>query len=299
MKSLKTMASAVCLQITKRFRVLLILFVITTLAGCGVIYPGEVGLKQKLGKIKPTPLAPGWHLHNFFISRIITFNTRVQAFSLHGEMPSKEGLEINTDITMLYHLTPDSVMSVFTKFGTDYQNRIIKDIFASAARECTIKYYAKDLNTQRTEVAEDIKIAMNTYLKIYGFVIDQVFIKDLDLPQDVVNPIKNKVLAEQKIKQQEVDNQLRVQKQNYDIEFQKKQAEFDIEQQKREAARELIAAEATKKSQQIIDSSLTQKILQYKSLDVTKQLIKSGKVKMIITDGKSPLWLNSSLTSNQ
>lgn len=293
MKSFNSITKSVCHILKANSKMIVIIMVLTSLAGCGVVYPGEVGLKQKLGKIKPTPLGPGWHIHNFFTSRIITFNTRVQAFALHGEMPSREGLEINTDVTMLYHLKPDSVMSVFTKFGTDYQNRIIRDIFASATRECTIKYYAKDLNTQRTEVAEDIKVAMNTYLKMYGFVIDQVFIKDLDLPQDVINPIKNKVLAEQKIKQQEVDNQLRVQKQNYDIDYEKKQAEFAIEQQKREAARELVAAEATKNSQQIIDSSLTEKILQYKGLDVTKELVKSGKVKMIITDGKSPLWLNT------
>lgn len=293
MKPIKSKAKTARYSLKKGYKSIIIALILTSLTGCGVIYPGEVGLKQKLGRIKPTPLAPGWHIHNIFLSRIIRFNTHIQPFSLQGEMPSKEGLEINFDITMLYHLNPDSVMSVFSRFGTNYQESIIKNLFASAIRESTIKYFAQDLNTERTEVATDIKNVMSASLGRYGFVIDQVFIKDLDLPRDVINPIKNKVLAEQKLKQQEVDNELRVQQQDDDISYQRKQEEFAIEEQKREAQRQIIEAEATKESQQIIDSSLTPKMLQYKGLDVTKALVKSGKVKMIITDGKSPLWLNT------
>ena len=70
------------------------------------------------------------------------------------------------------------------------------------------------------------------------------------------------------------------------------QINFNIEKEKREAERLLIAAEAIKKQQAIINSTLNDRLLKYKSLEITKELITSKNSKVIITDGKSPVIVN-------
>ncbi len=60
-----------------------------------------------------------------------------------------------------------------------------------------------------------------------------------------------------------------------------------ITQQKKEAERKIIEAVGIKKSQDIINSSLSDKLLQYNNIEMLKSLAASPNAKIIITDGKS------------
>ena len=64
-----------------------------------------------------------------------------------------------------------------------------------------------------------------------------------------------------------------------------------IEKQKKESERLLIESEGIKKSQDIINTSITDKLIKFKALDITRELMKSPNAKIIITDGKSPVIL--------
>ena len=71
------------------------------------------------------------------------------------------------------------------------------------------------------------------------------------------------------------------------------QMEFVIEKQKKEAERVVIQAEATKKAQDIINSSLTEKQLQYNQIEMLRSLTSSPNSKIIITDGKSQVFVGT------
>jgi hypothetical protein len=53
-----------------------------------------------------------------------------------------------------------------------------------------------------------------------------------------------------------------------------------------------IEANAIKNYQLTINPSLTDKLLKYKSIEVTKELVKSPNAKVIITDGKTMMLNN-------
>jgi predicted PhzF superfamily epimerase YddE/YHI9 len=119
----------------------------------------------------------------------------------------------------------------------------------------------------------------------------------------VTNTIQAKLNAEQISKKTEIDLEIQRKNLDYKIEKEKKEAElevakqkialdFVIEKQKNEAERLLIESEAIKKSQDILNTSLTDMLIQYKALDITKDLARSPNTKIIITDGKSPVILN-------
>jgi len=67
--------------------------------------------------------------------------------------------------------------------------------------------------------------------------------------------------------------------------------EFVIQKQQKEAERVYIEAEGVKRAQEIIDASLTDRLLQYNQIQVMKSLVTSPNTKVIVTDGKTPMIL--------
>ena len=67
---------------------------------CAVIKPGQVGMKQTLGKLKTGTITPGIKMYNPFVSKIIKMNTRTVELYETLELPTKEGLNIKTEIIL-------------------------------------------------------------------------------------------------------------------------------------------------------------------------------------------------------
>jgi len=281
----------------------LVVAVITLLSSCAVIRPGEVALKVKFGKIKPDILKPGIHSTGLIGTKVERFDTRVIEYSKKLGFHSKEGIEVTSELTLLYHLVPDSVISIYQKFNGYYQNTLIVNNLITALRQEGLNHNAIELITQRAEIENSIKEKLITTIGKYGFTVDLILIKEIDLPTEVTKTIQSKLTAEQVSKKTEIDLQIQRKNLDFQIEKEKKEAEleiakqqialdFIIAKQKKESERLLIESEAIKKSQDILNSSLTDRLIKFKALDITKELVKSPNTKIIITDGKSPVILN-------
>jgi prohibitin 1 len=277
---------------------------------CVTIDPGEVGLKVKRGVLSEGNFVAGRYTKGPRTSYII-FSTRVKEVTLKTMLPTKEGLEAKVDLTMLYHLKPDAIRTIYLTLGMNYQNEVIMNNLSAIARETCLHYRAMDLMTQRDSLEVSIFKNINADIGHYGFVADQVLIHDIDVPQEIDNAIEKKVLSEQLIKQQEVDiltqqkaTNASIQKQRQEMEFafekqtkekqtniaqERLQIDFSIEKQKKEAERSIIEATAAKKTQDLANSTITPMLIKYKSIDIMKALANSPNEKIIITDGKPPL----------
>ena len=86
-----------------------ILILILLLNSCAVIRPGQVGIKQKLGKFSDKVVKEGTVLYNPITSKIIKVSTRTQNIKLLLNLPSKEGLSVNSEISILYRLEEQMV----------------------------------------------------------------------------------------------------------------------------------------------------------------------------------------------
>nr|NQU90272.1 SPFH domain-containing protein [Bacteroidota bacterium] len=287
----------------KKFKIFYLLAVVVLISSCSVIRPGEVGLKVRYGKIQPDILLPGAHARGIIGTKIKRFDIRVIEYSNNLGFHSIEGIEVTSEITLLYHLIPDSVQSIYQKFDGYYQNTLIINNLITALRQEGLNHKATELITQRAEIEQSIKEKLTETVGKYGFSIDLVLIKDIDLPEAVKQTIQAKLNAEQISLKTEIDVEILRKNLDFQIEKQKKEAElevtkqrialeFVIEKQKKESERLLIESEAIKKSQDILNSSLTDKLIRFKALDITKELVKSPNAKIIITDGKSPVILS-------
>jgi regulator of protease activity HflC (stomatin/prohibitin superfamily) len=234
---------------------------------CAIVRPGQIGIRQQLGVIKGTPIKQGVRWYNPLITKIVKINVRTVEVFNNLPLPTKEGLSINAEISLLYHVRSDSANGVYTKFGTNYEEVMVLSNFRATAREISARYYAKELYaTERNKVETEIANELRADIAQYGFVVDAVLLKDIILPPQMVQAIQDKVNAEQTVLKMD----------------------FVIQQQKKEAERRVIEAEGIRKAQNIIDSSLTTQLLQYNNIDMLKSLMNSQNAKIIITDGKAP-----------
>jgi regulator of protease activity HflC (stomatin/prohibitin superfamily) len=272
------------------------------LSSCAVIHPGEVALKVNYGKIQPDILMPGAHARGIIGTRIERFDTRVLEYSDKHSFHSSEGIEVTSEVTVLYHLVSDSVKSIYQMFDGYYENTLIINNVITSLYQEGLKHKADELITQRADIEQAIKDDLMNTIGKFGFIIDLVLVKDIDLPSAVTKTIQAKLNAEQISKKTEIDLEILRKNLDYQIEKEKKEAElqvakqrialdFVVEKQLKEAERLLIESEAIKKSQDMLSSSLTDILIQYKALDITKDLVKSPNAKIIITDGKSPVVL--------
>ena len=287
---------------TKRFFFILVATAIL-LNGCSVIRPGEVALKVRYGKVKHGILYPGAHARSIIGTRVVRFDSRIIEYSHNINFHSKEGIEVTSEITLLYYLIPDSLKSIYLKFDEYYESSFIINNLIAAVRQEGLNHQAIALITERNAFEKAMKEKLNAVIGKYGFVVDLVLIKDIDLPTEITQTIQSKLSAEQISKKTEIDLEILRKNLDYKIEKEKKEAElevekqrieldFVIEKQKKEAERLLIESEGIKKSQDILNSSLTDKLIKYKALEITRDLVKSPNTKIIITDGKSPVILN-------
>ncbi len=269
-----------------------IIVMATAITGCKTIYPGEVGFVIRKGMIQPGILTQGRQHYNPFTSKICKFNTRINEFSTTMSPPTKEGLEVKVDLTVLYHIKPDAAPTIYTNVGLDYGNKIVINNFMAIVREYTMKYTAIELLGERETIEKNIEDKLREAISAYGIVLDDVLVKDIDMPAEVLHAIENKAKAEQIALQTKLELQTKRELEDFDLETRAKELRFALEKQRNDSSMMQIDANALKNYQNTINQSLTDKLLKFKSIEVTKELVKSPNAKIIITDGKSMMLNN-------
>jgi regulator of protease activity HflC (stomatin/prohibitin superfamily) len=238
---------------------------------CSIIRQGQVGVKRKVGKLNPKINTPGAVIYNPFITRIIKISTQTDNIEVNLDLPSKEGLTIKSQISILYHVKPEMAPSILENIGLDYERTVILTVFRSSASDVTARFMAKEMHTsQRSVIENEIKELMQKQLQHRGFEVEAVLLKSIMLPEGLSTAIQERLEAEQ----------------------QAQQMEFILQRERKEAERKVIEAEGVRNSQKIISEGLNEIYIKWKSLEVFKELSKSPNTKIIMTDGKTPLLIN-------
>jgi regulator of protease activity HflC (stomatin/prohibitin superfamily) len=246
-----------------------LLFVGLFSTSCAVVRPGEVGIKQTLGKFSEEVKVQGTVLYKPLISRVIKQSTKTSNIKLILSLPSKEGLSVNSEISILYRLEANKVGSVLQNLGPNYES-VITSVFRSAASDVCAKFFAKDMHSgMRANIEIEIlkKMKVNIEKQVDGIDLIGVLLKRIQLPSGLASSIERKLQAEQ--------DAMRL--------------EFVLQQEKLEAERKIISAKGERDAQLIIAEGLTPEILKLKAIDAFRELAKSNNAKTIITDGKTPL----------
>lgn len=248
-------------------KTILYVLMIVMLGSCAVVRQGEVGVKRKFGKLEEKSLGPGMYSFNPFFARMLKTTIQTENLEVRLRLPSKEGLTINSEISILYSVQKEKVPTIFNEIGLDYERTALLPVFRSAAADVTSNFMAKDMHSgQRSIIEEKIKSRMEEVLSHRGFIIEQVLLKSIELPAELSRAVERKLEAEQE----------------------SQRMEFVLDRERREAERRKIEAEGTRDAQQILSQGLSKEIIELRSIEAFRELANSPNTKIIITDGKTP-----------
>jgi regulator of protease activity HflC (stomatin/prohibitin superfamily) len=250
--------------------ILSIVLLLFSFSACKTIRQGSVGVKRTLGKINENQLNPGARWYNPFVSRIIIVPVNTQNIEVSLPLPSKEGLNIQAEISILYHVRETQATEVIGKLGPLYEESVILPVFRAAAADITAKFMAKDMHTgNRGDIEKSILERMRSILSERGFVIEAVLLKSINLPSGLYRAIEAKLEAEQEAQRME----------------------FVLQKERQEADRRAIEARGIRDANQIISEGLTPAILKYKAIEAYRELSQSPNAKVIIGQGQQPILL--------
>lgn len=253
-------------------RTLILITSVLAFTSCAVIRPEETGVKQTLGEFSDEVITQGTVFYNPFISKVIKESTQTNNIKLILSLPSKEGLSVNSEISILYRLEQNKIPSVLENLGQEYES-IITSVFRSASSDVCAKFYAKDMHSgMRAKIEEEIKVKMeeNLIKQADGIELIAVLMKSIQLPNGLANSIEQKLQAEQ--------DAMRM--------------EFILQQATLEAERKIIEAKGERDAQKILSEGLTDELIQIRSIEAFRELSRSQNSKIIITDGKTPLLID-------
>lgn len=264
----------------KYSKLLGVLFIIGALltTSCVVVREGEVGVKRKLGKYNDKVYTSGLRTFFPFTSTIQRISTQTNNIEVGIIIPSKEGLSIRSEISILYRIDGQKAPNILRTIGRDYERNVILPVFRSAIADVTSRFYAKDMHSgERGTIEKAIKEQMMTNLDGRGIEIEAVLMKSIQLPASLATAIEAKLSAEQDAQRME----------------------FVLQEERREAERKKIEAEGVRDAQLIIAEGLNPLILNFKSIEAFLELAKSPNTKIIITDGNTPMIMDADGTTNE
>ncbi|MEM1328495.1 MAG: prohibitin family protein [Bacteroidota bacterium] len=249
-----------------------LLMVVGLLSSCAVVRQGEVGVKRTLGKYADEPYTEGLRIFNPLTSTIVKVSTQTENMEVALSIPSKEGLNIRSEVSILYRVIQDETPMLLREIGTDFERNIILPVFRSAVSDVSSRFLAKDMHTsERAVIEKAIKDQMMSLLKGRAIEIEAVLLKSIQLPASLARAIEQKLEAEQ----------------------QAERMRFVLDEERREAERKRIEAEGVRDAQAIISEGLNPNVLQFKSIEAFIELAKSPNTKIIVTDGDMPMIMES------
>ena len=222
---------------------------------------GHVGVLTLFGAVQPgDPLGEGIHLINPLKTNN-EMSIQTQTIKESASVPSSEGLMMSLDTSLIYHLNPDRAAEVFQKIGADYENVVVEPTLRSAIREATASHTANALYTgEREMVAKQITDQISLELTKRGLSVENVLLRDIQLPAT----LKAAIEAKQQAEQESLAMNFRLQKET------------------QEAQRKRIEAAGVRDFQQIVAQGITPSLLEWKGIEATENLSKSPNTKVVV-----------------
>jgi len=103
----------------------LLLYTSVFFASCTTIRQGQVGVKRTFGKYSDQPYTEGLRFFNPLTSQIIKIPVQTENLEVGLSIPSKEGLNISSEVSILYNIVSKDAPDILRNIGTDYESNII------------------------------------------------------------------------------------------------------------------------------------------------------------------------------
>lgn len=233
-----------------------------------VVQAGTVGVVDFLGNVSDNTLKSGVNFVNP-MANVVKFSIKTQEMKETMTVPSKEGLTVSLEISLLFSLDPDNASKIYKTVGENYEEIILVPQFRSVVRGVTAKYDAKALYTaSREQLAHEIKTELEKLVGPRGILIESAPMRQIILPAGLTAAIEEKLKSEQE----------------------SQRMQFVLKREEQEADRKRIEAQGISDFQNIVARGISEQLLQWKGIEATEKLANSPNSKIVIIgSGKTGL----------
>lgn len=212
------------------------------------------------GLDKDNVIQPGFHTKAPW-NEVYIYNVQETSRDENMDILDKSGLSIHMDVTVRFNPLPDKIGYIYEKFNVDYVNVLVVPEIRSAVRQVMGRFTAEEIySTKRAEVESTIKAEAEKVLLANNVNMVALLIRSIVLPDQIRIAIESKLQQEQEA-----------------LAYQ-----FRLDKEKSEAERKRIAAEGESRANNIINNSLSDKLLKMRGIEATLELAKSPNSKVVI-----------------
>ena len=234
--------------------------VVIAFSSTSCVPTGHVGVVTLFGRVTGRTLTEGIHVVNP-AAKVTELSIKTQEVKEHASVPSKEGLIMGLEASLLYHLDPGRAPDVFQQIGPNYAEVLLQPTFRSAMRAITAGNTAAALYSDaRESIARLIQEDVARQVTPRGIIVENVLLRDLQLPDTLKRAIEAKQQAQQEAQRME----------------------FVLQREKQEAERKRVEAGGIKDFQDIVSQGISEKLLEWKGIEATMELVKSQNSKVIV-----------------
>ncbi|MDJ0933251.1 prohibitin family protein [Breoghania sp.] len=242
--------------------------VVTVHSGeAGVLYRWVSG--TEMSRIYGEGLHILWPWNQMYI-----YNVRLQTKERNYTMLTKDGLPIELQIAVRYKPDLRLLPLLHVTVGPEYLDKVVFPETEAVLRRVVGQYTPEEVYTSQLGFLESVVISSLTGVEERYVIVDNVLVRNVELPQAVKLAIERKLTLSEE----------------------QKAYRYRLEIEQKEAERKAIEAEGIRKYQDIVKKSLTEDLLRWQGVQATKELATSPNSKtVVIGSGKDglPLILGS------
>jgi len=225
-----------------------------------VVPAGHIGLEAVFGAVRDDALASGLHVVNP-LCNVVLFSTKTRLLDSENFVPTKEGLNVELDVSLLYHIEPKDARAIYVTVGENYDEVVVRPELSSAVRGLTSEVNARALYTSgRSEIRDKLVDELKAKLTPRGIMLEDVLLKAIKLPPALAASIEAKTQAEQEAQRME----------------------FVLQTEHQEASRKAIEAGGIAEFQRIVSEGISENLLKWKGIEATERLADSDNAKIVV-----------------
>ena len=234
---------------------------VIALSQCWTIIPaGHTGVIDFLGLVSDETLKPGVNLVNP-MAKVEKMSIKTQEMKELMSVPSKEGLSVDLEISLLFKLDSEMANQIYKTVGPNYADIILQPQFRSVVRGVTARYEAKALYTaSREKLASEILSELEKLVGPRGITVEQAPLRQIQLPARLTQSIEEKLQAEQE----------------------SQRMAFILQKEEQEADRKRIEAKGIADFQDIVSKGISDQLLKWKGIEATEKLANSQNSKIVV-----------------
>lgn len=190
--------------------VTLVFVIVMVIKSFGAIYQvdaGHIGIRTKLGKLQPEPMAEGMHFINPFFDEVYQMNIKIQEVRAECDASSQDLQKVEAEVSLQYYVVEIDGPNLYKNLGgrDEMSEMIIQPAMQESVKSVTSMYTADKLITGRERVKADIKSTLLEFIQntlkpkelSHAIKIANVAITDFRFSDMFNDAIESKVEAEQ------------------------------------------------------------------------------------------------------